>query len=61
MRTKAGLIICRIGETVADIGAWMAGCRRAHSLLVLRREPEAHFKSNAELDSAIQVTEDDLT
>lgn len=50
LQVKTGLIICGIGETIADAGAWIAGCRRLHSHIIVKRDLEPHFKTNGELD-----------
>lgn len=52
MRTKLGLIICGIGETIADAGAWMAGCTRLRSKLTMSK-PVIHW-TNEELDEEIE-------
>lgn len=36
IRTKLGLIIVGVGETLADAGAFIAGCRRVRSHLYPR-------------------------
>ena len=31
VRVKLGIFLVGLGETIADFGAWIAGCRRLHS------------------------------